>query len=53
MGHTKARYSLYAFKSTAMGSKAGKVLPILTNCEVVGQYTSHKHGYALPTVVQA
>ena len=52
VGHTKAGYSLYAFKSPKVGSKAGKVVPMLTNCEVVGQFTTHKRGYELPTVVQ-
>ena len=52
MGHTEAGYSLYAFKSPAVGSKAGRVVAVLTNCEVVGQYTTHKCGYELPTVVQ-
>ena len=42
VGHTKAVYSLYAFKSPPVGSKAGKLVPMLTNCEVVGQYTTHK-----------
>ena len=32
--------------------KAGKPVPMLTNCEVVGQCTTHKRGYELPTVVQ-
>ena len=52
MGHMKARYSLYAFKSPKVGSKAGMVVPMLTNCEVVGEYATHKRGYEMPTVVQ-
>ena len=36
VGHMKAGYSLYAFKSPTVGSKAGKLVPMHTNCEVVG-----------------
>ena len=52
VGHTKVWYSLYAFKSPAVSSKTGKLVPMLTYCEVVGQYTTHKRGHELRTVVQ-
>ena len=45
VGHNKrARCSLYAFKAPKVGSKAGRVVPFLTNCDIDAGYVTHGRG---------
>ena len=54
VGHLKrARCSMYVFKAPKVGSKAGHVVPFLTNCDTDAGYVTHGRGYQLPTVVSA
>ena len=46
-------YSLKVFKNPKVGSKPLRVVPFLTNCSYPSQFTKHKNGYDLPTVVAA
>ena len=49
----RARCSLYAFKVPKVGSKAGRVVPFLTSCDIDAGHVTHARGYQLPTVVRA
>ena len=54
VGHLKrARCSMYVFKAPKVGSKAGRVVPFFTNCDIDAGYITHGRGYQLPTVVSA
>ena len=54
VGHLKrARCSMYVFKAPKVGSKARRVVPFSTNCDIGAGYTTYGRGYQLLTVVSA